>query len=228
MSARCAVEASLAGRAHLRARIDGSRVDAYLEPHDGPPGAASNVAMRVAERVVADVLGVQARHVRVAPLHPSGRPVALVHGETGSLSVSVSHVAGAVGVAVSPRARVGVDLVVPADAGPGLDSFFTHEELALVRSRGDRMRGLLWAAKEAAYKAAGLDCEFRPRLVSILGLTGESFAWTLVERHAEAGGRGVVCEVDGVIMGLATRHDRHGSRRMNRGDRVHREVVACS
>jgi phosphopantetheinyl transferase (holo-ACP synthase) len=52
------------------------------------------------------------------------------------------------------------------------------------------VRTLLWAAKEAAYKAAGLDEELRPRTVAIESLGLHAFSWTARSGFVRAAGVG--------------------------------------
>lgn len=153
---------------------------------DVPLAAA---ARDVAERLAAERIGQPRSDVRVASLAPSGRPVLLVAGAPAGPVVSLSHVEGLVAAAVAEGVGVGIDLVDPAEAGRGLDVWFTPDELALEPDDG-LLRARLWAAKEAAYKAAGLDEELRPRTVVIESLEPRAFTWTARGRFAEATGRG--------------------------------------
>jgi hypothetical protein len=150
----------------------------------------SGDAWRLAEDLVAASLGVAPGIVRVASLLPSGRPVATIEGVPAAFSVSVSHVRGLVGAASSPAACVGLDIVDPADAGRSLDVWFTPDELALLPDDHGLLRAMLWSAKEAAYKAARLDTEFRPRMVAIESLSANGFEWRVRDGHAEAYGVG--------------------------------------
>lgn len=159
---------------------------ASMAPGDGSPAVA---ARDVAERLAAERIGQPRTGVRMATLAPSGRPVLLVAGRPTRASVSLSHVEGLVAAAVAEGVGVGIDLVDPADAGRGLDFWFTPDELALEPDEG-LLRARLWAAKEAAYKAAGLDEELRPRSVMIESLAPRTFTWTAHSRFVSAAGSG--------------------------------------
>lgn len=161
-------------------------IDEWVD-HIGTSAAAA----RLAEQLVAAHIGCERRLVRVAALPPSGRPVATVQGRGATVSVSVSHVGGLFGAAVCGTASVGLDIVDPAEAGPALDAWFTPDELALFPDGDGLLRARLWAAKEAAFKAAGLDDGFRPRGVAIGQLDMRGFCWTVRGQHRRMDGRGV-------------------------------------
>jgi len=169
------------------------------------PGAAptSAEAARLAEGLVTARLAIDAGRVRVASLVPSGRPVAFVSGLPAPVWLSISHVPGLVAAAVSTDAWIGLDIVDPAEAGRGLDIWFTPDELALAPDDG-RLRAVLWAAKEAAYKACRLDTEFRPRRVFIESLDIRSFAWTVQGRFGDVHGTGRLLAVGRHVVALAT------------------------
>ncbi len=152
-------------------------------------GPTSAEAARLAESLVAARLEIDPGRVRVASLVPSGRPVAFISGLPAPVCLSISHVPGLVAAAVSTDTWIGLDLVDPAEAGRGLDVWFTPDELALAPDDG-RLRALLWAAKEAAYKACRLDTEFRPRAVVIDSLDGRSFGWIVHDRFGDVSGTG--------------------------------------
>lgn len=162
----------------------------------------SAVAAQLAEDLVAAHIGCERRLVRVAALMPSGRPVATVRGRGAAVSVSVSHVGGLCGAAVCGTAGVGLDIVDPAEAGPALDDWFTPAELALFPEDG-LLRSRLWAAKEAAFKAARLDDGFRPRAVAIEKLDTAGFRWNVRGRHRDACGRGVFSELGTHLVAVA-------------------------
>jgi phosphopantetheinyl transferase (holo-ACP synthase) len=169
--------------------VAGHEVDvviAAVDRHDGPESAA---ARALAEDLAATRLATDRRDLRIAALAPSGRPVLSVAGRVAGFAVSLSHVEGLVAAAVTSTAGVGIDLVDPAEAGRGLDFWFTPEELALEPDEG-LLRARLWAAKEAAYKAAGLDEELRPRTVAIESLGLHAFTWTARSGFVRAAGGG--------------------------------------
>lgn len=172
--------------------VAGCHVDlAFVEGADR--FGISAAAARLAEGLVAARIGCERRLVRVASLMPSGRPVATVRGRASAVSVSVAHIDGLFGAAVCAAAGVGLDIVAPAEAGPALDAWFTPGELALPPEDG-LVRARLWAAKEAAFKAVGLDDGFRPRAVAIEQLDPTGFRWSIRRGHRHVGGRGVFAE----------------------------------
>lgn len=196
------------------------------------PGAAvespSAATMRLAEELAAATLGRPRASVRVAALPPSGRPVAVVGGREGAVRVSVSHVSGLLGAAVSLDGAVGLDIVEPAAAGRGLDAFLTPDELALVPDDLGLVRGLLWAAKEAAFKAARLDVEFRPRAITIESLCPGGFAWTLAAPFGRVAGAGWCAAVAGHVVAVAAVEPAAASAVTVRRRNACEEPVACS
>jgi 4'-phosphopantetheinyl transferase EntD len=87
-----------------------------------------------------------------------------------SLSISHSEHGVLVALADSPALCVGVDLVAPVRPGPGFsDLWFTPAERRWLCQSGDpRWPSILWAAKEAAYKAINEEERFYPRQIEIL------------------------------------------------------------
>ena len=192
------------GRISRRLRVGPWAVDAvFVTPPQDAEGSLSRQAGCLAEELAAASLDVTIDAVRLAAVMPSGRPIALVDGIPGDVSISISHVQGLIGAAVCRNARVGLDIVDPADAGRGLDAWFTPDELALMPDDHGLLRALLWAAKEAAYKAAHLDTEFRPRTVTIRDLTAVGFAWIAQDRFADVRGTGCFIGIDRHIAAVA-------------------------
>jgi hypothetical protein len=183
--------------------VGGWAVAAVFESPFGGVESLSGAALRLAEDLVATLLSAPGAAVRVAGLAPSGRPVVSVAGISSGHSVSVSHVSGLLGAAVSTDGQVGLDIVDPADAGRALDVFFSPDELALMPDDLGLLRALLWAAKEAAYKAARLDAEFRPRYVTIESLSPNGFSWVVRERHAVVTGTGRFATVGRHVVAIA-------------------------
>jgi hypothetical protein len=177
-------------RIPCRLRVGAWSVDAVCAALSDRHESHSGLAARLAEELVATGLDVPRDVVRVAGVPPSGRPVAMVHGEAVGISVSLSHVRGVVGAAASAQASIGIDIVDPAETGRQLDAFFTPDELALAPDEDGLLRGLLWSAKEAAYKAARLDVGFSPRAVAIESLAGNGFGWTVNGPHRLVSGAG--------------------------------------
>lgn len=163
----------------------------------------SGETLRLAEELASTTQTVEAGRVRVASLLPSGRPVATVEGVAADFFVSTSHVGGLLGAAVSSHAQVGLDIVDPAEAGRVLDIWFTPDELALLPDDHGLLRAMLWSAKEAAYKAARLDTEFRPRMVVIESLSANAFEWRLRDGHATVHGAGCFATVGRYVVALA-------------------------
>ena len=179
-----------AAPAFTRLRIGPWSVALAFDRLQDVQASPSRAAVRLAESLVAGVLGEAVDAVRVASLPPSGRPVAVVSGEPHPVSVTISHVPGVVGAAACETAWVGIDIVDPAEAGRGLDVWFTPDELALVPDDDGSLRARLWAAKEAAYKACRFDAGFSPRTVTIDTLTGTGFSWTARHRFGDVLGPG--------------------------------------
>lgn len=190
-----------------RARIDrgldvaGCHVDLAIDEAIDRSGISA-AAARLAEDLVAAHSGCERRLVRVAALLPSGRPLAMVRGRGATVSVSLSHAGGLCGAAVCGTAGVGLDIVDPGEAGPALDVWFTPAELALFPDDG-LLRPRLWAAKEAAFKAARLDDGFRPRAVAIERLDAAGFCWTVCGRYRRVCGRGVFTEAGTHLVAIA-------------------------
>lgn len=186
--------------------IGGGRVDVAFD-EVAEDVAASAAAARLAEDLVAVRIGCERRLVRVAAALPSGRPVATVRGGETRVGVSLSHAGGLVGAAVGGVRGVGLDIVAATEAGPALDAWFTTAELAMLRDDDGHSRAQLWAAKEAAFKAAGLDEGFRP-LAVVIGPSGPAgFRWSVGGDHRRVSGQGVVTTVDGRAVAIAVASD---------------------
>lgn len=154
--------------------LEGRCLRAVVSRAEAAEGSASALARRAAERLAATLPGLVGRSLRVASLPPSGRPVLLVDGRAGREAVSLAHADGLVAAVVCPDAAVGIDLVDPAEAGRGLDFWFTPDELGLEPDEG-LLRARLWAAKEAGYKAAALDVPLAASTVTIQALAPREF-----------------------------------------------------
>ena len=165
--------------------------------------SSSGAALRLAEDLVADALGVANHTVRVATLLPSGRPIAAVVGRASCPTVSVSHVRDVYGAALSFDGQVGIDIVCPHDGAASLQTFFTTEERAMLPGHTRHLYACLWAAKEAAYKAAGLDIEFQPLRVHVRDLGPDRFQWSLSGPRDRVEGAGRLAMVGRHIVALA-------------------------
>lgn len=217
------------GRVCRGLRVGCWAVAVVFEPPRGEGESQSGGAHRLAEDLVAATLAVASHDVRVAGLAPSGRPVASVAGVALGPSVSMSHVPGLLGAAVSSDGQVGLDIVDPADAGRALDVFFSPDELALMPDDMGLLRALLWASKEAAYKAARLDAEFRPRRVTIESLAANGFEWVVCDRHAVVHGAGRFATVGRHVVAIAaTGHAAGRETAAVAGQGMRVEAVACS
>lgn len=187
--------------------VAGCRVDLAIdEAADGP--VASAEAARLAEEIVAKRIGCERRMVRVAALMPSGRPVAMLLGRSADISVSVSHSGSMIAAAASAAANVGIDVVDPAQAGRGLDVWFTPDELALLPDEDGLLRARLWGAKEAAFKAARLDDGFRPCSVEIDHLGRSGFRWRVRGEHTPVCGQGIFMVAGMHLVAIAVAADR--------------------
>jgi len=181
--------------------IAGRRVDVALD--ETPQGVApSAAAARLAEDLVAEQIGCDRRLVRVAGLMPSGRPIAAVRGREALVGLSLSHAGGLVGAAVCAVGGVGLDIVDAESAGTELEIWLTSAELGMFRDHG-RRHAVLWAAKEAAFKAAGLDEGFRPRAVPIDRYGNDGYRWSVRGNHRNVRGEGVFTTADGWVVAVA-------------------------
>lgn len=169
--------------------------DAYL--------SSSGVALRLAENLVANVLGIATDRVRVATLLPAGRPIVTVVDTACCPMVSVSHALGLYGAILSHEAQVGIDIVHPDEVAPSLETFFTPRERAMLWENNAFFCGCLWAAKEAAYKAARLDIGFQPLRVHINNLTVGGFQWSLFGPRGRVEGAGTLAMVNQCIVAFA-------------------------
>ena len=166
-----------------------------------PGESLSAAARRLAERVAATRMGLPAGAVRVASLLPSGRPIASAEGGLLPLSVSMAHERGLVGAAVCDGAGVGIDIIDTSVVRAGLDHWLDDGERAAASS------GMVWGAKEAAYKAAGLDAAFRPLRVSIEPSGDSEFSWTLRDEWRTATGTGRFLKTGRYLVAVACTHE---------------------
>jgi 4'-phosphopantetheinyl transferase EntD len=206
------------GRVGLKIVVGGWAVDvATVVP--APGESLSAAARRLAERIVAGRHGLPAGAVRVASLLPSGRPIVSDDSGVMALSVSMAHERGLVGAAVCEGAGVGIDIVDTTVARTGLDHWLVDAELAAASP------GMVWAAKEAAYKAAGLDATFRPLRVTIAPSGDGSFSWTLRDDWRSAAGVGRFLEAGRYLLAVACTDT---ARRSSPGRSEGVEAVPCS
>lgn len=195
---------SISRRISRRVRVGEWIVDAlFSTPRQDDEASLSRQAACLAEDLAATALGLDGDSVRLASVMPSGRPILLVDGVPGDVSVSMSHLQGLVGAGLCGNAWVGLDIVDPVDAGRGLDAWFTPDELSLLPDDLGLLRAMLWAAKEAAYKASHLDTEFRPRTVLICDLSMTGFSWVAHDRFADVRGAGCFMVIHRHVVAVA-------------------------
>jgi len=213
-----AAAVALTGRVERDLVVGNRRVDVGTAI-PAPGESLSAAARRVAERLVAARFGLPPVAVRVATLLPSGRPIVSADSGVMQLSVSMAHERGLVGAAVCAEAGVGIDIVDTTVVRAGLDHWFVGAERAAASP------GMVWAAKEAAYKAAGLDAAFRPLRVSIEPMGDGTFSWAFRDEWREASGTGRFLEAGRYLLAVACTHS---SRRPSAGRSEGPEVVTCS
>ena len=165
-----------------------------------PGESLSSAARRLAERVVAGVTGLPVAVVRVASLLPSGRPIVGSDDGPLTLAVSVAHERRLVCAAVCAGAGIGIDVVDTSAARAGIDYWLDDAE------RATASPAMIWAAKEAAYKAAGLDAAFRPLGVAVEPSDDGTFAWTLRDDWRTVSGTGKFLEVGCHLVAVACTH----------------------
>jgi len=98
------------------------------------------------------------------------RPVVLLDGCRMPWSLSIAHTPRAVLAALNtvPNVQIGVDLVEPQLCSRGFtETWFSSGEQRSVAVGDSRTPALLWAVKEAAYKAAGDPQPFDPRTIEV-------------------------------------------------------------
>lgn len=162
-----------------------------------PGESLSSAARRLAERVAAVRLAVPTATVRVASLLPSGRPIVSAEAGILPLSVSMAHERGLVAAAVCDGAGVGIDVVDASIVRAGLDRWLDPTE------RGLASPGMIWGAKESAYKAAGVDVAFHPLHVAITPIGEGAFSWTLREEWHSVRGAGRILPVGRFLVAVA-------------------------
>ena len=213
-----AAAVALTGRVERDFVIGDRRVDVGTAI-PAPGESLSTAARRLAECLVAARIGLPAFAVRIATLLPSGRPIVSAESDVSTMSVSMAHERGLVGAAVCAEAGVGIDIVDTTFVRAGLDHWLVGAERAAASP------GMVWAAKEAAYKAAGLDAAFRPLRVSIEPLGDGTFSWSFRDDWREAIGTGRFLEAGRYVLAVACAHS---SRRPSTGQSEGPELAKCS
>ena len=177
--------------------------------------------------------------VRVATLMPSGRPVVTVSGRVAPVYVSVSHTRRMRAAVACVDAFVGIDLVETCVSATtplkgntcrrdqNLDAWFTKAEVELLADRTDLTPRMLWAAKEAAYKAARIDTEFRPRMIHISYSSGDRFQWSMCNRWLNMSGAGMFFLAGDHSVGIAATSMPHRTIFAHHRDSQSMQVAEC-
>ncbi len=96
----------------------------------------------------------------------TSRPLALVDGKPAGMNISITHCDGIVAAAASgPNCSVGIDLVKSGSVTSTLQAtWMSPAERAQISQSAfpDQTASMIWAAREAAFKACQLDEGFRP------------------------------------------------------------------
>jgi phosphopantetheinyl transferase len=123
-------------------------------------------------------------------------PAIRIAGQAVDWSLSISHTRHGVLVALTDAAeiRVGVDLIEPTPCGPGfVKLWFTSEEQHWLRRFGQgTWPAILWAAKEAVFKATNQGEPFQPLKIEVLPEPNGHLVCTPLNRRFECR---VNCEV---------------------------------
>lgn len=128
----------------------------------------------LAKQLVADGMSSRCslQEIEIVQQSDSRRPRVLVHGSEKCWSISISHSARGVLVAVSRRCAITVGADV-TDCEPLSTGFvrlwFTPAEIARLRNEtAPFVANTFWATKEALYKACNLGEGFDPRRIEVL------------------------------------------------------------
>lgn len=177
---------------------------ATAEPDPGE--SLSTGVRRLAAALVRQDLRGHHGPIRIATVLPSGRPVATDSCGLLPVAVSLAHDDGLVAAAAADHCNVGVDVIAIESRSSGLDHWLDADERRWEKRAG--IPGLVWAAKESAYKAARLDTPFRPREITVAPQGGDGFRFTWPYRwHVVTGsGRWLVEEGFLVAVAVAARH----------------------
>ncbi len=155
---------------------------------------------------------VDATEITIVSRDDRGRgvvPTIRVAGRAQPTSLSISHTERGVLIAVSldPTVRVGVDLALMDECGPGFRRlwFSEQERSAMRRSEGRFTPAVLWAAKEAAYKTLGDEDSFVPRQIEIRAESDGSLRGGVRGRGFRSSCPIIDWRVDGNVVCLAVR-----------------------
>lgn len=101
----------------------------------------------------------------------TSRPVVRVNGIRADLTISITHLDQTVAVAVTDSERtIGIDLAHIRPASDGFtDVWMTdQEQFQIVKSENPALTATMnWSAREATFKATGIEGEFRPARWSV-------------------------------------------------------------
>ena len=109
------------------------------------------------------------------------RPQVWLNGRLLKWSLSIAHTSRGVLIGLSrvPGISLGVDLVEPGIYGPGFaDAWFTPAERRWLARSGPAWQAVLWAIKEAVYKAANDGEPFDPRSIETVPIQNNAYACT--------------------------------------------------
>lgn len=181
--------------------------------------SSRGVSRDLAERVAAEESGLPLGTVRVATLVPSGRPVASSGARVLPVAVTLSHLPGIAAAAASIATDgVGIDVVEVGAGSSALAFWFGLRERVWAAGTSPER---VWGAKEAAFKAAGIDDGFQPAAVEVTDGGEGRFRWRVANRWRSAEGAGMFVPAGRWLVAVATRAaDRTGSAAAGR--------VACS
>jgi hypothetical protein len=178
---------------------DGVVVHAEVAPHALAAYSVSAAARGLAERVGSRLISAP---VRVACLMPSGRPVVLSLTDADPCTVSVAHTRSLLAAAACRDVGgVGIDIVAAAESSAAIDWCFDAAEAAYANDESSRAR--VWAAKEAAYKAARIDNGFQPQRVRISPTGAARFRWSIDADFGIVGGVGGWTDAGGHVVAVA-------------------------
>ncbi|MGD9856215.1 MAG: 4'-phosphopantetheinyl transferase superfamily protein [Planctomycetaceae bacterium] len=206
-----------AAAAHWLAAAERVELSRFRSPDRRRSWAAGRIAAKRTLLQLGIVPQVDPTEITIVSRDHRGTGVApslVVAGQTQRRSLSISHTPRGVlvGVSMTETVRIGVDLVLQSENGPGFRRlWFSEQEQDLMRVHGGRcMSAVLWAAKESAFKACGEGEAFAPRELEIERRNGG--LWT-----CRTNGRDMtrVCRihwwhVDGQIAALAVRNESAG------------------
>jgi hypothetical protein len=192
---------------------------ATAEPDPGE--SLTTGVRRLAAALVGSHLRGRSDPIRIETVLPSGRPVATDSRGLLPVAMSLAHDAGLMAAAAAERCHVGIDVIAIESRSSGLDYWLDSDERRWERRTG--APGLLWAAKESAYKAARLDTPFRPREITVAPEGGDGFRFTWSSRWHVVTGSGRFMVEGGYLVAVATASRHSQPRTVSAAERA-----ACS